>query len=67
MGPYRRRARERAARVTTSPATPALKPGRSYEARHMHESYCRRPQGEACTCPNGPDVELLPMLDPAEN
>jgi hypothetical protein len=50
-----------------SPAAPTLKPGKSYEVRHWHESYCRRPQGEACTCPDGPDVELVPFFDPESN
>jgi hypothetical protein len=53
--------------MTTSPAVSMLKPGRIYESRHLHEACCRHPQDEACTCPNGPEVELLPMLDVGEN
>lgn len=66
MGPFKRRARDRANRATPTQLV-GLKPGCAYEVRHWHESYCRRPQGEACTCPNGPDLEIVPMLDPESN
>jgi len=62
MGPFKRRKRERAARKSSG-----VRPGRAYEARHWHEAECRWPRGGPCTCPDGPDVELVPLVDPVTN
>jgi hypothetical protein len=79
MSPFKRNASARAARqagehVESAPRMspgslrPAdMRPGRAYEARHLHDPRCRRPKGGLCTCRKGPDLEIRPLVDPRSN
>ena len=72
MSPFRRNAIRRIARragldEASAEALADMRPGRTYELRQWHDPECRKPQGGGCTCRNGPEVELRPMVDPLEN
>lgn len=34
--------------------------------KHWHEADCPKPDGGECTCPNGPDIALVPCWTESE-
>ena len=59
MNPLRRNALARKLRRDGVTGVP-LKPGTVARVVAFHDETCRKPQGQACTCKDGPVYEVVP-------
>lgn len=59
MSPFRRNALLRMLRRDGVLDMP-LKPGTVANVVAFHDEGCRKPQGQACTCKDGPTFEIVP-------